>query len=280
MKCLTAHALTALLLAGALAGAAEPPPAAEPKVDEHLRKAFANPVDDPKLPRVLLVGDSISIGYTVPVRKLLQGKANVHRPPENCQHTAHGLSRIEKWLGSGKWDVIHFNWGIWDTHTLDAKTGAMVWPEDKADPAQTRVRHTPEQYRENLTRLVGKLQATKARLVWASTTPIMCRSGERLKLIPDYNAVAAGVMKQNGVEVDDLYSLVLPEAAKWQSGDKVHFNAPGYQKLAEQVSRSILNALAARDRPEQKPEPAPAPGKDEPRPAPGATAVPAPSGAR
>ena len=45
--------------------------------------AFAPVTDDPKLPRVLLIGDSISIGYTIPVRKLLEGKANVHRIWEN-----------------------------------------------------------------------------------------------------------------------------------------------------------------------------------------------------
>ena len=36
--------------------------------------------DNPALPRVLLIGDSISIGYTLPVRELLDGRANLHRP--------------------------------------------------------------------------------------------------------------------------------------------------------------------------------------------------------
>ena len=70
--------------------------------------------DDPKLPRVLLVGDSISMGYTLPVRALLTGKANVHRPPTNCSSTASGLKNLDAWLGPGKWDVIHFNFGLHD----------------------------------------------------------------------------------------------------------------------------------------------------------------------
>ena len=49
--------------------------------------AFATVVDDPALPRVLLIGDSISIGYTVPVRKALAAQANVHRIPENGADT-------------------------------------------------------------------------------------------------------------------------------------------------------------------------------------------------
>src|SRR5436305_496918 len=70
--------------------------------------AFAPVQDDPVLPRVLLIGDSISIGYTVPTRKLLQGKANVHRIPENGGPTSNGLAKLDKWLGDGKWEVIHF----------------------------------------------------------------------------------------------------------------------------------------------------------------------------
>ena len=63
--------------------------------------------DDPKLPRVLLIGDSVSRGYTQATRKVLAGKANVHRAPANCGPTASGIKNIEVWLGDGKWDVIH-----------------------------------------------------------------------------------------------------------------------------------------------------------------------------
>src|SRR5690606_25554132 len=73
--------------------------------------------DDPKLPRVLLIGDSVSRGYTQQVRKALAGKVNVHRAPENCGPTANGLKKIEIWLGDGKWDLIHFNFGIHDRNT-------------------------------------------------------------------------------------------------------------------------------------------------------------------
>jgi hypothetical protein len=51
--------------------------------------------DDPQLPRVLLIGDSVSRGYTQAVRKALAGKANVHRAPANCGPTASGLKNID-----------------------------------------------------------------------------------------------------------------------------------------------------------------------------------------
>src|SRR5262245_37152009 len=62
--------------------------------------------DDPTLPRILLIGDSISMGYTIPVRNLLKGKANVHRIPENGGPTTNGLGKLQSWLGNNHWDVI------------------------------------------------------------------------------------------------------------------------------------------------------------------------------
>ncbi|MFM2166920.1 MAG: hypothetical protein RIS79_1291 [Verrucomicrobiota bacterium] len=70
--------------------------------------------DDPKLPRVLLIGDSISIGHTRPVREKLRGKTDVHRIPQNGGATEVGLEKMTAWLGDGKWDVIHFHFGLHD----------------------------------------------------------------------------------------------------------------------------------------------------------------------
>src|SRR5687768_8371749 len=73
------------------------------------------PVDEqPGLPRVLLIGDSISMGYTIPVRDLLKGQANVLRPMTNCGPTIRGIESLDSWLGNKKWDVIHFNFGLHD----------------------------------------------------------------------------------------------------------------------------------------------------------------------
>src|SRR5215203_4589322 len=89
--------------------------------------AFEAVKDDPMLPRVLLIGDSISIGYTPATRKLLAGKANVHRIPTNGGPTDTGTKNIKQWLGDGKWDVIHFNFGL---HDLKLGTGKHQVPID------------------------------------------------------------------------------------------------------------------------------------------------------
>jgi hypothetical protein len=192
-------------------------------------------------PKVLILGDSISLGYTPLVKTNLADVAEVSRPRENCQHSAYGLQMIDKWLGKEKWDVIHFNWGIWDTHMLDA-SGALVRDEATAK-GPLHLRHTPEQYRENLTSLVKTLKATGAKLIWASTTPIMRYKGKRYEDLTTLNKIAAEIMKENDVAIDDLYEYTMPNVAKWQSGDKVHFTAPGNEELAKKVSKEIRKAL-------------------------------------
>src|SRR5690242_19927704 len=118
--------------------------------------ALAEVPDEAGLPRVLLIGDSISIGYTIPVRELLKGKANVHRILTNGADTKNGLEHLAEWLGTGKWDVIHFNWGLHDL---------------KVDPDGSR--QVPlEQYQQNLRELVSRLNRTGARLIFATTTPV------------------------------------------------------------------------------------------------------------
>ena len=99
---------------------------------------FAPVKDDPKLPRVLLIGDSISIGYTLPTREFLKGKANLHRIPTNGGPTSKALASIEAWLGTGKWDVIHFNWGLHDLKYMGPE-GQNLFPKEKGGKPQVAI---------------------------------------------------------------------------------------------------------------------------------------------
>jgi lysophospholipase L1-like esterase len=203
---------------------------------------------DTKLPNILILGDSISIGYTRATRALIKEKANVFRPmagnqksPANCGDTNIGLANIDAWLGKRKWDVIHFNWGLWDL--------CYRHPESKSqgnrDKVRGKVSLTPEQYAANLEKLVLRMKETGARLVWASTTVVP--EGEDGRFVGDevkYNAIAAEIMKSHGIETDDLYTLSKSFAPDLfvKPGD-VHFTEKGYQQLAEQVAVSLSRAL-------------------------------------
>ena len=91
---------------------------------------FQPPEVQAGLPHVLLIGDSISIGYMQATRKQLAGEANVWRPPTNCGPSTKGLESLEAWLGDRKWDVIHFNFGLHDL------TG--LWIGRNREPLGTR----------------------------------------------------------------------------------------------------------------------------------------------
>ena len=197
---------------------------------------FGFVVEDPNLPRVLLIGDSISIGYTDATRALLQGKANVLRIPTNGGPTSRGLEFLSQWLGNGKWDVIHFNWGLHDLKRL--KDGKMDIS------AEWQV--SAEQYEKNLDTLVQQLKATGARLIWASTTPVP--EGANGRITGDEvkaNAIAEGIMKKYGVPIDDLYARVLPVLSQKQNPRDVHFTKEGSAFLAEAVAANITQALDA-----------------------------------
>lgn len=184
--------------------------------------------DDPSLPRVLLIGDSISMGYTLPVRSLLKGKANLHRIGENGGPTTNGVAKIDMWLGDKKWDVIHFNWGLHDLRIMD--TG-----KEQVSLAD---------YETNLTTLVTRMKSTGAKLIWCTTTPVPEGSANRKAGSEDaYNTVALKIMQANGVVIDDLYAFAKPQLGKIQLPMNVHFSTEGSEVLAKQVATSILQAL-------------------------------------
>lgn len=216
------------LLVGALALISiYPATAQDPKPKADAKKAKPEPVaDDPALPRVLLIGDSISIGYTQPVRDLLKGKANLHRIPANGGPTINGLKSLKAWLGTGKWDVIHFNFGIHDMKFME--------PDKQQVP--------PEAYEKNLREIVKQLQATGAKLIWATTTPIP--DGElnpkrTFDKVPTYNTIATKVMTEAGVTINDLNAAITPHLARLQNPKDVHFTKEGSEFLAKEVAAKI-----------------------------------------
>ena len=193
--------------------------------------------DDPNLPRVLLIGDSISIGYTTRVRERLNGKANVHRIPENGRSTGYALGRLDAWLGDESWDVIHANWGLHDVKYL--KDGAL----DLGGTRET----TDADYGRNLEELVGRLAATGAVVIWASTTPIPEGAAGRVRGEEvAINRIAAGVMERRGIAIDDLHALVAPRLGDLQQPANVHFNQAGYAVLGDHVAAAIERVLGAR----------------------------------
>lgn len=211
--------------------------------DPAANPAMATIEDVPGLPRVLLIGDSISIGYTVAVRDLLAGKANVHRIPANGGPTTNGLTNLDAWLGGAKWDVIHFNWGLHDLKFVGPNDDSLADPLAPTSHQQV----PPAEYEKNLITLVGTLKATGAKLIWRNTTPIPVGStgripGDELR----YNAIAAHVMETAGITIEDLHAHALAAPAGFQLPANVHYSKDGSTYLAEHVAAAITSQLPER----------------------------------
>ena len=200
--------------------------------------AMTLPDIDPALPNVLLIGDSISVGYTLPVRNQLKGQANVFRPLINGGPTIRGLELLDEWLGDTDWSVIHFNFGLHDLKYMD-KEGGM------ANPPESGTQQVPiDEYESNLDKIVVRLKQTGAHLIWCNTTPIPEGSSGRIKGDADrYNEAASRVAAKHNLAVNDLYSFALERLDSIQRPANVHFSDDGSAVLGSQVVVAILDGL-------------------------------------
>lgn len=201
------------------------------------QEARPEPKPAPKLPKVVLIGDSIRLGYAPEVAKLLAGKATIVHPKPNGGDSANVLKHLETWAIAEKPDIVHFNCGIHDTKR-DKQSGKFQVPV--------------EEYEKNLRAIVEKIRKeTGAKVIFATTTPInddraaAKRDKATYELLDAsimlYNRTAANVMRDLKVPLDDLNAVIGDgdERAKLMSEDGVHFTAAGTKKLAAAVAEFV-----------------------------------------
>ncbi|MCK9477938.1 MAG: discoidin domain-containing protein [Firmicutes bacterium] len=191
---------------------------------------------NPNLPNVLVMGDSISIGYTPYLRELLSNRANVYIIPENSSHTANGIGKMSYWLGYGQmnWSVIVFNFGLHDLRysDYDAENGTII----------TDV----EQYGKNLGDIIAIMRAAEqgANLVWCTTTPVPEGAGGRIAGSEmAYNAVSTPIMAANDIRICDFAADIPNLPAYHKAPNDVHFSEEGYALMAETLSETVKASL-------------------------------------
>jgi len=191
-----------------------------------------------KAKKVLIIGDSISIGYTPHVQRLLAGRLEVVHHEGNAGDTRRIGERLDAWLAAdGDADVIHFNSGLHDIKLPRDGSGHQV---------------PLPQYRENLARIVDRLRDTGKALIWASTTPVIFEWHAAAKPfdrgeedVVAYNAAAEEIVSQAGIPIDDLHAVMHTAGPdRYLRKDGVHFTDEGYALLAEAVAKAILDSVA------------------------------------
>ena len=186
-------------------------------------------ITDPKRPRVLLIGDSILNGYLKRATALLDGKAYVDTWVNPYCQSEHFNKLLAEVLTNGPYDVVHFNMGL------------HGWQEGRIKPGTF----------EPLTKAyveVIKTKLPKAKLIWASSTPVT-KEKQPAELEPDinpiiieHNRMAAKVMAEMNVPVNDFYGLLVNKR-ELARGDRFHWTMPAYELLAKTLAESVLREL-------------------------------------
>jgi lysophospholipase L1-like esterase len=188
-----------------------------------------------KQQKVLIIGDSISLGYTPTVKELLKEKALVTHNKGNAQHSGYGLKNIETWIQQDDYDIIQFNWGLWDLcyRHPDSKV------QGNRDKINGTVTFSLEEYQQNLEAIIKILkEKTDAKLIFVTTSYVPEEEeGRFTKDAQKYNKVAKDVMKKYGIQVNDIYKKSKAIHKKYgQGNNNVHYKKEGYQELGKLIA--------------------------------------------
>jgi len=183
--------------------------------------------------KVLLIGDSISIGYMPHAAEALGADYTVVHHEGNCGDSANLRASLDAFLAADSdAPVIHFNVGLHDLKRKRPEGTLQVEPDD---------------YRANLTAIVQRLRTTDARLIWGTITPVLGERHHANKTfdrrqtdVEAYNAAAWDIVSAAGIEVNDLHALTQAVGAETLLGpDGVHFTDDGYRRLGRAVAEAV-----------------------------------------
>jgi lysophospholipase L1-like esterase len=187
--------------------------------------------------RVFLIGGSNSIAFTPHVRDHLMYRATVNRVPDNARSTRYTLEHLDDWLGTDRWDLIHFNWGMHDLTRVDGRTPQVSLQE----------------YVANLECLVPRLRTAGDQLVWGTILYMVeeRQPKRRLRDVNAYNKAARKVMARLNVPVHDLYQLTA-QRPELLGSDGLHLTPEGCEvvgrDLATVIDGHLLDPSAPSDR--------------------------------
>lgn len=178
------------------------------------------------LPKVLIIGDSISIEYTPYLKDMLKDKINLCRVPTNCGSTTLGLKNINKWVGEDEWDFIIFNFGL----------------HDLGKP--NKYKKSINKYSKNLEKIVKILKNKGKTIIFVTTTPITNFMQKSFGASPaELNDLAINIIKKCDIIIFDLFKQIYPYLEEYQLFEDIHFSQKGYKFIAQYISSCLLECL-------------------------------------
>ncbi len=178
--------------------------------------------------QILLLGDSLRMGYEPIVRKLLEGKAEVSGPEENGRWAGYTLNSLRFWIPNlPKPDIIHWNNGLWDLGD-DYQLG--------------RPFSLPEEYESALERMITVLNKLfpDAQIIMATTMPT---DNPDTSDMEGYNEILKNVAARHNIPVDDLFPIIAGRAEEFVGPDHIHLTKEGFETVAAQVVRVLERYL-------------------------------------
>lgn len=192
--------------------------------------------------RVLLLGDSIRMGYDEYVKELLSDEYEViYDDVDNGRFSAYTLWQANQFFKNyGRFDIVHWNNGYWDMN-VEAPMKEAIHPVDE--------------YVHYLGRILTQIRQNGAIPVFATTVPVLSEKAAAEVAVPGiptfsydnewvvkYNEAAVSFMRREGVAVNDLYSLCLEDPHCFKCPDLLHLTDEGYRRCAAQTAKMIRAA--------------------------------------
>jgi len=181
--------------------------------------------------KVVLLGDSIRIGYGEPVAERLADDFCVWQPDENCRYAQYTYQHLsdDEWAGwsaqiKGS-DIVHWNNGLWDLNH---------WFEDGPMTAK-------EFYVDTMVRIAKLLLQRSKIVIFATTTPVRDTNPTITNSeIIAYNQALVPKLENLGVVINDLYAQVAADIPRYiLESDHIHLTADGVSVCAAQVEKMI-----------------------------------------
>lgn len=187
--------------------------------------------------KIILIGDSIRLGYDKYVKDALEGVAEVYYPNDSARFSEYTLRYLSDWKTDNRWgediDLVHWNTGLWDV--LEMYGEAPI--------------SNPEQYGETIGKIERQIRILfpKAKQVFATSTSVIEEKygptrARHNSYIEQYNKIAVDTLAPTGCLINDLYTLTKNAPLEIRAGDPTHFYTPEGTKL---IGDRVLSVICA-----------------------------------